>query len=130
MELRDNDARRQEPGSKQKLSVCWFDSCACSPAYRLVPGAALMGYVLFPVIKFAALESVVHLMQLLTLLAALVATVSLAVRWGAGRFEAVHSEYIIAGRDAERLRGAKALPPRAAARRNREASPRIANRPG
>ena len=78
------------------FTICWFDNCACSPAYRLAPGAALMGYVLFPVIQFAALESVVHLVQLLTLLAALVATVSLALRWGAGRFEAGAAAMLLA----------------------------------
>jgi len=70
------------------FNICWFVTWDCAPAYKLAPGAALMGYFLAPVIRVAALEPVVHLLQLVVLLAAVAATVSLALRWGVRPAEA------------------------------------------
>lgn len=70
------------------FNLCWFDSLHCAPAYTLAPGAALMGYFLLPVFAFTASEPVIHLLELMVLFSAVIATVSLALRLGATDFEA------------------------------------------
>jgi hypothetical protein len=69
-------------------SMCWFDSFHCGPVYRMAPGSALMGYFLLPVITFTTAEPAIHLMQLMVLFAAVIGTVSLALRLGGTEFEA------------------------------------------
>ena len=70
------------------FNLCWFDSLHCAPAYRLAPGSALMGYFLLPVSAFTGNERVIHLLELMVLFSAVIATVSLALRLGATDFEA------------------------------------------
>jgi hypothetical protein len=70
------------------FNLCWFDSLHCAPAYRLAPGSALMGYFLLPVLAFIASEPVIHLLELMVLFSAVIATVSLALRLGGTDFEA------------------------------------------
>jgi hypothetical protein len=69
-------------------TLCWFSSLSCGPVYAQAPGSALMGYALLPVLPFASAEWVVHVLQLVALMAGIVATVSIALRLGASEFEA------------------------------------------
>ena len=70
------------------FTMCWYDTSVCAPISQLAPGGALMGYYLLPAVQFGALEPIAHSLQLLALLAAITATVSLALRLGAAPAEA------------------------------------------
>ena len=85
--LQSQQARR-ELLHPSNFTLCWFDSLHCAKAYRLAPGSALTAYLLIPVLAWTSAEPVIHLSQLLFLLAAVPATVSLALRLGNMDFEA------------------------------------------
>jgi hypothetical protein len=70
------------------FTICWFQPVICGPANSQAPEAALMGYVLLPVIRFASTEAIIHILQFVLLSAGVVAAVSLARRLGAPPFEA------------------------------------------
>jgi hypothetical protein len=86
--LMQAESVRHEFLRPQNFTLCWFHDCVCGPVAQLAPGAALMGYFLLPAIMLGALEPLTHLLQLLALLAAVMATVSLALRFGAAPVEA------------------------------------------
>jgi hypothetical protein len=72
------------PLTPTAAQICWDNIGYKRPLRQIGPPAILAAYMLTPAMKFGADEWVAHLTILLTMLAAVVATVSLAYRCGTG----------------------------------------------
>jgi hypothetical protein len=79
---------RQEPRHPMALDICWVEDRVCGPVARSMPANVLMAYFLLPVANSADPERLIHLMQIVALWCGIVATVSLAFRFGFGIFAA------------------------------------------
>jgi hypothetical protein len=77
-----------EPLNPMGFEICWFSELTCAPAARLAPSGSLMGYLLVPVIVSGGHEWIAHLLQILLLGLAALATVSLGLRLGLADFGA------------------------------------------
>jgi hypothetical protein len=77
--LRMAEQIRKEPLHPQRFEFCWDNPDSCGSAHRLAPAAPLMGYFLVPA---QSIEWRAHALQLAALLAAILATVSFALRLG------------------------------------------------
>jgi len=76
--------------------LCWMQDNLCSAVVNMGPSNLLMSYFLVPVVATGAHEWLAHLMQLLILWLGIVATVSLAFRFGFGAFAAGAAGFILA----------------------------------
>src|SRR5215471_6038908 len=79
---------RKEPLHPMALDICWVSDGECGPVAQNMPANVLMAYVLLPVANCANPERLIHLMQIVGLWCGIVATVSLAFRFGLGIFAA------------------------------------------
>lgn len=78
----------KHPMHPMDFTICWNDPAACTKAYLLTPGDALMGYVLVPTVLGGAHEWMAHLTQLVLCWIAIVAMASLILRFGWDRWHA------------------------------------------
>ena len=86
----------REPRHPMELNLCWTFDNNCAPLADSMPGNFLMSYYLTPVVNHPNPERWVHLMQILTLWCGIVATVSLAFRFGFDSFVASAAGLILA----------------------------------
>ena len=78
------------------MPMCWSFDSLCGPVAGIAPNNLLMSYYLLPVVLTGSHEWAAHVMQLLTLWSAIIATVSLALRIGFGPFDAAAAGLIFA----------------------------------
>lgn len=84
---------RKAPLQPTAVSICWTYDATCP---RAAHAMFLMGYVLAPVVNSHAAEILAHLIQIFLLWCGIVATVSLAFRFGLGTFGACASGLLVA----------------------------------
>jgi len=84
------------PLTPAAVAICWDNAAHKRPLREIGSNAALMGYVLAPVILLGSREWAGHLTILLFLAAAVIATVSLAFRCGADPRQAMLAGLIFA----------------------------------
>ncbi len=87
---------RKAPLHPTAMEICWTQDNKCGPVSRDAPNNLLMSYYLVPPVALAAPERLVHAMQLVTLWFGIVATVSLAFRFGFGGFAACAAGVVLA----------------------------------
>jgi hypothetical protein len=77
------------PRTPAAVSLCWDNIGFARPMRDVGSVSVIMGYVLLPVVLLPAKEYVGHLLDLFFLCIAVIATVALAFRCGAGKTEAM-----------------------------------------
>ena len=87
---------RKAPLHPTMVDICWVSDNMCGPIAGTAPNNLLMSYFLVPVVATGGHEWLAHLMQLFTLWIAIVATVSLAFRFGFSAFAACAAGLILA----------------------------------
>jgi hypothetical protein len=87
---------RKAPLHPMAMSICWAEDTWCGSIAQNMPGNFLMSYCLVPVANLANPEWIVHLMQIVVLWCGIVATASLAFRFGFGAFAACAAGLIVA----------------------------------
>ncbi len=87
---------RNSPLHPTRMEVCWANDKLCSPMAGMAANSLLMSYFLVPVVATGGHEWLAHLLQLLTLWIGVMATVSLAFRFGFGPFEGCAAGVILA----------------------------------
>jgi hypothetical protein len=87
---------RKAPLHPMALYLCWVEDNECGPVAHIMPGNLLMSYCLLPVVSRAEPERLAHLMQIMLLWCGIVATVSLAFRFGFGTFPACAAGLLMA----------------------------------
>lgn len=88
---------RKAPLDPTAMEICWLLDNKCGPVAKIAPSNLLMSYYLVPALVLGGEEWLVHFIQLATLWLGIVATVSLALRFGAGTFGACAAGLIVAG---------------------------------
>ncbi|MGO9011947.1 MAG: hypothetical protein ACLQPN_17755 [Bryobacteraceae bacterium] len=83
------------PLHPQAVEICWM-STVPTRAAEIVPNNALLPYFLAPVVRFGSHEWFAHSLQIAFLWLAILATVSLAFRFGCSSFAAVAAGLIFA----------------------------------
>ena len=78
----------KHPMHPMDFDICWNTIDACTKAYQLTPGNALMGYMLVPTVLGGSHEWMAHLTQLVFVWIAVVAMTSLIFRFGWDRWHA------------------------------------------
>ncbi len=78
----------KHPTHPMDFEICWNTIDACTKAYQLTPGNALMGYALVPTVVTGSHEWMAHLTQLVLVWIAVVAMTSLIFRFGWDRWHA------------------------------------------
>jgi hypothetical protein len=86
----------KEPLHPMALDICWTEDAECGPVVNQMVGNVLMSYYLVPVANSAHPEWLAHLMQIIALWCGIVATVSLAFRFGFGAFAACAAGLFVA----------------------------------
>ncbi|MBV8552558.1 MAG: hypothetical protein JOY54_14765 [Acidobacteriaceae bacterium] len=87
---------RVSPLHPMLTQICWNIDNSCGPLAGTAPNNLLMSYLLVPVVASGAHEWLAHLMQILILGAGIIATVSLAFRFGFNTFGACAAGLILA----------------------------------
>lgn len=86
----------KEPRHPMALDVCWVFDNLCEPVAANMPGNFLVSYFLAPIVNRPNPERLVHLMQIVMLWCGIVATVSLAFRFGFDTFAAAAAGLVLA----------------------------------
>ncbi len=84
---------RKVPLQPTGLTICWVYDATCSPVAHTM---FLMAYLLAPIVNSPLAEPIAHLMQIVLLWCGILATVSLAFRFGLGTFAAWASGLLVA----------------------------------
>src|SRR5262249_44507962 len=86
----------KEPRHPMALDICWVFDNQCEPVAANMPGNFLVSYFLAPIVNRPNPERLVHLMQIVMLWCGIVATVSLAFRFGFDTFAAAAAGLVLA----------------------------------
>ena len=79
----------KHPTHPMDFDICWNGPFACTKAYLLTPGNALMGYALAPTVLGGTHEWMAHLTQLALVWIAILAMTSLVFQFGWNRWYAM-----------------------------------------
>lgn len=84
------------PLHPMQTEICWNEDNWCGALSKTAPNNVLISYVWAPLVAASAPEWAFHACQILFLFAAILATVSLAFRFGMGAYEACAAGLILA----------------------------------
>jgi hypothetical protein len=101
---------RKEPLNPTAMQICWTEDNRCGPVSTNAANNLLMSYYLAPTLALGGQERAVHALQLVTLWFSIIATVSLAFRFGVDAYGACASGLLVAATPAVLAMASTAMP--------------------